>query len=159
MSDQANGLLSPWLRRKRFAKVMPHMIGKVLDFGCGIGEFSKHCNPKRYLGFDVDKASLETARRKHPEFTFSEEIRATEKFDTIVLLAVLEHLKEPESILKELGRKLEPKGRIILTTPCSIARFFHTIGAHLGLFSRDASEEHHRLLDYADVSKIGRAHV
>lgn len=153
MSDQTAGLLSPWLRSQRMVVVKSYMHGKILDFGCGVGELTSYCGQDSYLGFDIDAESLEIAKRNHPGYRFSNDL-LKERFDTIVLLAVLEHLKKPEDTLGELAPNLEDNGRIIVTTPHSMTRIIHSTGAHLGLFSKDACEDHEAFLDYADVCSI-----
>ncbi|GAG18980.1 unnamed protein product, partial [marine sediment metagenome] len=43
------------------------------------------------------------------------------KYDSIVMCAVLEHLKNPVKIIKHLKTHLNPKGRIIMTVPTKAA--------------------------------------
>jgi SAM-dependent methyltransferase len=43
-------------------------------------------------------------------------------FDTILLTDVLEHVKNPDNVWKEMSRILKPGGKIILTVP-----FFHLL--------------------------------
>ena len=62
MADQGNeGLLSPWLWRKRVAAAFPHLRGKVLDIGCGSGALAEHVTAESYTGVDIDRDSLAIA--------------------------------------------------------------------------------------------------
>lgn len=154
MADQISGLLSPWLRAQRIAAARPYLSGRVLDFGCGTGELVHHIGRERYVGLDIDEPSLAEARRRFPEVPFLRELepsmgelQALGPFDTIVGLAVIEHLPEPARVLERLRTLLSPTGQIVLTTPHPLFEVVHRAGATLGLFSREAKEEHEQLLD------------
>ena len=153
MPDQINGKLSPFLREKRFRAAEPYLsAGRVLDVGCGIGLLTRYVTADRYLGIDLDRGSVEQARREHPTYRFLtlDEFAAhdpEEKFDTIVGLAVIEHVPDPKAWLEEMKRRLAPGGRMVLTTPHPSLEWAHALGARLGLFSRAASEEHNVLID------------
>lgn len=153
MGDQINGKLSPFLREKRFRAAEPYLSsGRVLDIGCGIGLLTRYVPAERYLGIDLDRGSVEEARRRNPGYRFLtlEEFTAhdpEERFDTIVGLAVIEHVPDPKAWLLEMKRRLASGGRMVLTTPHPRLEWAHTVGARLGLFSRAASEEHNVLID------------
>lgn len=59
-------------------------------------------------------------------------------FDTVVMVAVIEHLVDPETALKELHRVLKPCGRLIIDTP-NIAKWTRRIKLLLGYFPSTAS--------------------
>jgi len=59
-------------------------------------------------------------------------------FDTIVMVAVIEHLIDPEIALKELHRVLKPGGRLIIDTP-NIAKWTRRIKLLFGYFPSTAS--------------------
>jgi 2-polyprenyl-3-methyl-5-hydroxy-6-metoxy-1,4-benzoquinol methylase len=148
MADQANGLLSSWLRKQRIKIATPYIEGKVLDYGCGVGILSEECLPQNYFGVDIDRESLSIARQKYPAYLFATEIPEKVQFDTIILLAVIEHIKAPERFLAGMKDNLNKKGRIILTTPHPRTDKIYYIGSRLGVFSSQADEEHEKLIDY-----------
>jgi 2-polyprenyl-3-methyl-5-hydroxy-6-metoxy-1,4-benzoquinol methylase len=154
MADQALGLLSPWLRSRRLRAVRPHLRGRVLDFGCGVGVLASLCRPDDYLGMDVDDVSLTLARQRYPEFHFVSEEPVHERFDTIAALAVIEHVADPVALLARFQDLLAPDGRIALTTPHPGFRWMHTLGARVGVFSAAASEEHQRFIDRAGMQAL-----
>jgi SAM-dependent methyltransferase len=98
---------------------------KVLDAGCGTGEFTAFI---RGLGFDVAgidiaKAAIERARVLCPEVSFS--VASLEEalpypdgeFDAIWCTEVLEHIFDVHACLSEFNRVLRNEGILILTTP------------------------------------------
>lgn len=157
MPDQAIGLLSPWLRDQRFRAARPFIAGRVLDIGCGIGLLADTVPAERYIGMDIDEGSLETARRRHPHHRFVDTLPQGETFDTIVGLAVIEHVADPGAWLERVAQCLSSNGKIILTTPKPSVEWLHVAGARIGLFSQDASEEHEQLLDRNALEELGRA--
>ncbi|MHC4696351.1 MAG: class I SAM-dependent methyltransferase [Planctomycetota bacterium] len=154
MPDQVNGLLSPFLRARRIAAARPHVsCGRVLDVGCGSGQLADLVEPRRYVGYDLDGESVRQARVRHPEHLFltADEFQrdqATEQFDVIVALAVIEHIEEPVSWLLGLRDYLRPEGLLVLTTPHPRFRLAHQLGAAVGVFSKEAADEHKALLDW-----------
>ena len=153
MADQMTGLLSPFLRARRVAAVRPFVArGRVLDIGCGTGQLAGLVESSRYTGVDQDEVSVASARRKWPAHRFlttaefSSEPRE-EAFDLIVGLAVIEHIEDPIQWLTWLRTLLAPTGQILLTTPHPFGRRVHDLGGRIGVFSREAAEEHHAFLD------------
>ena len=118
MADQIVGVLSPWLRNARLNRARPYLHGAVLDYGCGVGALSDSCDPAGYLGVDIDRESVAVAQARRPQFRFVRETPSTpQQFDTIVALAVIEHLEDPAALLAQFRRLLAPGGQIVLTTP------------------------------------------
>jgi len=153
VADQAaEGLLSPYLRNQRFAAAMPFIAGRVLDIGCGSGGLAAHVVPGCYVGVDRDLISLACAKASYPQHRFAQRLPdITEKFDTVVSLAVIEHVADPAEFLRCAALHLEPQptSRIVITTPHPAVEWLHDLGAAVGLFSKHANEEHETLLDHA----------
>ena len=154
MPDQVVGRLSPWLRERRIAAVLPFLSGDVLDFGCGVGHLAPHVTPERYQGVDRDTESIAQAKAAHPGYRFSAEIPAGRRYDTIAALAVLEHLKNPAAFINDMAQRLNPNGAIVLTTPHKLFEWTHTAGAAIGLFSHHACDEHETLFDKAGLRAL-----
>ena len=142
------------------AAARPYLTGRVLDIGCGVGALAAHVPAGCYIGVDIDADALAMARESQPNHTFLETLPSEDqRFDTIVLLAVIEHVASPDGFLRSLAARLstEGVGRIVLTTPRPAADRIHTAGAAVGLFSSHASEEHETLLGRADLEQLAPA--
>ena len=156
MADQGTeGLLSPMLRNMRIEKAKPYLSGKVLDIGCGSGALAKFIAKDNYLGIDIDETSLKLAKQDYPEHKFTNNYDdATETYDSIVALLLIEHLDNPGDFLKLCSEKLSKDGRIILTTPHPKSDLIHDIGSKVGLFSSHAEEEHEELIDLEKLNTL-----
>ena len=154
MPNQANALFSNFLRKKRMKITRPYLRGRILDFGCGVGELTQMCNPETYVGVDIDTTSIEIARKKHPMFQFLFELPENEKFDTIVMLAIIEHIPDPVALLKKLKTMLKPDGYIVLTTPHPAFNSIYAFGSKLGVFSKDANEDHELLINLKTMKEL-----
>lgn len=97
--------------------------GNILDIGCGFGT---HLEKLRGLGelygIDITEELLEKIKKSYPYIHF---VRAPAEaipfddnfFDLIFSIEVVEHLKEPEIMFKEVRRVLKPGGYFIFQTP------------------------------------------
>jgi len=157
LPDQISGLFSPFLRRRRLAASAAWLgSGPVLDVGCGTGALAHLVHPENYVGIDTDEDSLIEARRSHPEHRFEDAAAFLARprdraFDTVIALAVIEHVPEPAAWLGRLAPLLAEDGRVVLTTPHPLFRRVHECGAMLGLFSREAMHEHETLLNFRQL--------
>ena len=108
---------------------MARLVGgsglRVLDVGCGIGEFPALAVRAGYdcVGLDVSKPSIETARRLHPGVAFRlgsiEELAAAEpqSFDVVTLWDVIEHVRDAHSMIAGCAEVLRPGGTVAIGTP------------------------------------------
>lgn len=141
MADQVTGLLSPYLRDVRMAAALPYVSGRVLDYGCGIGRLAERVSFTTYTGVDVDAESLEVARRTHPAGVFLQLPALPDgPFDTVTMLAVIEYVEDRIRTLSDLGSRLAPDGRMVITTPAPAVNRIRRSLAPLGLVSKDIDE-------------------
>lgn len=159
MADQGTeGLLSPYLRRKRFEAAFPYLRGKILDFGCGSGALAALVHADQYVGVEIDRMSLQQASSRFPKHHFALGLpNSSDKFDTVISLAVIEHASDPAQFLRSLAAHLNdtPASRIVVTTPHPAVKWIHDAGAAIGLFSKHANEEHEDLLDHTKLEIAG----
>jgi 2-polyprenyl-3-methyl-5-hydroxy-6-metoxy-1,4-benzoquinol methylase len=161
MSDHTKGLLSPFLRQRRIANTINYIKGKVLDFGCGTGLLAKYIPSKFYIGVDIDQDSLDIAKKNSPGYTFLNtnkigfnDIKQHGPFDTMVLMAVIEHIKEPDKLLVELSKLINYSGQIVITTPHPASSIIHNIGSKIGLFSKTANKQHENYYNYEQMKRL-----
>lgn len=86
---------------------------KVIDIGCGTGEFSVFFEPKNYTGIDIDPAYIEYAKKNYQgKFLIADATKlpfSGQSFDTAVILGVLHHLPDNKCvrIFDEIKRVLK----------------------------------------------------
>lgn len=157
-------LLSGRIQQRRYALALPYITGAVLDIGCGRASLADRLpTGVRYVGVDHNPAFLESARARHPQHQFypadlegpglPREI-GDQRFDTVTLMAVLEHLAQPALILNQLAALLAPGGRVVATTPTPLGHQVHALGAQAGLFYREAAADHKSRLDRRGLTAL-----
>lgn len=107
--------------------VRPQPGDRVLDCGCGPGEFCAFLPDVEYVGIDVDERYVTEARRRYGErasFRLGpvgpETIRDDERFNLVLAMGLLHHLDDREvtSLLEIAHRSLAPGGRLVTIDPC-----------------------------------------
>ncbi|MFH1983049.1 MAG: class I SAM-dependent methyltransferase [Pseudomonadota bacterium] len=92
---------------------------KVLDIGCGAGEFASMV--KNYTGIDINAGAVSKAREKGLRVFWEtlEEHIATHPaaYDVICAFQVLEHIIDPRAFIGEMIKGLSEGGRIVLSVP------------------------------------------
>jgi SAM-dependent methyltransferase len=141
---------------------------RLLDVGCGAGEFSAIAAGAgaAVIGVEVAEAALARARRAHPDLDFRlAQIDAAlpfddTSFDIVWAGEVIEHVADTARWLSEVRRVLVPGGRLLLSTPShgrvrllvgGIERYSEPLGDHLHLYSVASL---HRLLDEFGFGEI-----
>ncbi|MFN0012048.1 MAG: class I SAM-dependent methyltransferase [Phycisphaerales bacterium] len=129
---------------------------KVLDVGCGRGEFCAFFAGKGASaeGTDISTNCIEYARTRHPGCTFH--ATAVEAllpgragtFDLVFSSEVIEHLFDVATYLHAINNLLKPGGTLVLTTPYHglvknvlidlrhYARHYDPLGQHIRFFDR-----------------------
>ncbi len=112
-----------WRFRAFFKEKLPP--GKLLDVGCGGGEFLALAKERDFsvAGFDYERRMVESARSRGiaeaewGEFDDYCRRKTADAFDYISLFDVLEHVPEPGLFLTEIRRLLKKGGHIVVTLP------------------------------------------
>lgn len=144
-------ILEPLLRKMRIRRVLPyirqHPNCRLLDIGCGWdAKFLKAVEPYIGSGIGVDFKAPDIAGGKirTERLTLQNRLSyADASFDLVTMLAVLEHLEQPEAILREIHRVLRPGGQLVLTVPSKAARpVLEFLAFRLGVVSRAEIADH-----------------
>ena len=95
--------------------------GKVLDLGCGDGDYAKRLKD---LGFDVIAGDIDIARfryKKEIEFKHCDITKempfSANHFDYVLLMEVVEHLRNPYVVMPEINRIIKTNGSLVMSTP------------------------------------------
>lgn len=115
--------------RYRFEAILEFVPSKsrLLDVGCGLGEFLRYTQKVRprveLFGVDFSEKAIEFNRERDKEkisyaVGSAYSLPYSEKsFDIVTAGELLEHLDEPEKFIQEASRVLKPEGRLLLTLP------------------------------------------
>lgn len=99
----------------------PEKGKKLLDYGCGAGDFLAFAKSKNLgvLGVEPNSKARKIAQQKVGEnsVTNSELKNISEKFDIITLWHVLEHIPNLFEFIEELNSHLNPNGKILIAVP------------------------------------------
>lgn len=115
-----------WYNRWTMQRFSPYLKGEILEVGCGIGNFTNFLTSfGKVWAIDVEvnyirqtkklvgiKAKVGFGDIEGKKYFFDQK-----KFDCIVCLNVLEHIKDDEQALKNMFKLLKRGGELILLVP------------------------------------------
>jgi ubiquinone/menaquinone biosynthesis C-methylase UbiE len=142
-----------FIARMRFRAAYPHIRpgSRVCDLGCGLeAAFLDYASDRIAIGVGLDDQVADGVEGRWERVRG--DLRAPlpfpdGHFDHVVMLAVLEHLTEPENVLSEAYRVIAPGGSLILTWPSAmvdpILRVLH--GLHLVSDEMESDEHQKRI--------------
>lgn len=140
-----------FVARQRFRAALPHVRAgsRVCDVGCGIEAAFLDFAAQRIaagVGLDDQVAEEKSGKWRRIRADITQRLPLEDSsFDHVVMLAVLEHLREPETVLREALRVLAPGGTLIMTWPQSVVDPILGVLHKIGMVSREMeSEEHQR---------------
>ncbi|NCZ88786.1 MAG: class I SAM-dependent methyltransferase [Actinobacteria bacterium] len=112
----------PFRLARHLATRIPHSQGKLLDIGAGRGDMARGFQS---LGFEVEIADInpesgEMSGTGFPFHAITPDGRLdapSAQFDLVLFKSVIEHLRDPYPLLREIRRVLRPDGILICLTP------------------------------------------
>jgi SAM-dependent methyltransferase len=135
--------LDHFIAKLRFRAAYPYIRSgsRVCDLGCGLeAAFLNYAGDKISHGVGVDDQVEDGVRgrwwRVHGDISAPLPVESGQ-FDHVVMLAVLEHLREPESVLA-------PGGSLILTWPAAMVDPLLKVLHGLGLVSDEMESDEHQ---------------
>jgi SAM-dependent methyltransferase len=97
-----------------------------LDIGCGAGHLINIIRRKRkkVYGIEPDKKLVELSMRLYGKLPIYKRSifyidKIDNKFDTITVIDVLEHIKDDNKALKLISKKMKKNGKLIIVVPAS----------------------------------------
>lgn len=109
---------------------------RILDVGCGVGEFVRRMREfsEQVCGVDIDGERVRRGAEQVPNLALSvgEQLPfADDTFDVVLLHEVIEHVTDDLATLREVRRVLRPDGRAVIFCPNRLYPF-ETHGVFLG---------------------------
>jgi len=157
--------------------------GKVLEIGCGAGQFIRAIKKRRpelnCYGCDISESAIQKAKSfgDGVEYKLSQENFLPYEdsfFDTVLIYDVLEHVENPDEILKEVKRVLKSGCQFYMFVPCegdllSFWNFLRKIGigkdltrkyaGHINYFTRNGIYDILNKYEFDITSKRFSEHV
>ena len=105
--------------------INPECDSRILDYGCGGASYLQYFHNKGYeiSGADVAGDVVKQCRQNGLDVKsiddFNEIPFASDQFDVVYLMQVFEHLRDPNTFLRELFRILVDKGDLYISVPNS----------------------------------------
>ena len=94
---------------------------RILDVGCGAALFFDALQEFGHVeGIESDRAAVERSGKWQRQIVVGElddSYRAEAPFDLILMLDLVEHVHDPDRLLRRAAQILTPRGRILVTTP------------------------------------------
>jgi 2-polyprenyl-3-methyl-5-hydroxy-6-metoxy-1,4-benzoquinol methylase len=120
--------LKAWLIFRKASDIADIRRGqKLIDIGCGEGWLMDEFNRRELsvLGLDFSRYGIE---KFHPYLLpffeqgnlyklVEEKVRAKLKFDFLVLANIIEHVRDPVKLLREVRKMMHPKSILIIVAP------------------------------------------
>ena len=138
------------LQKRRIDAALPWIPpgAHVLDVGCADGALFRHGQSQIPSGLGIDTRENESWVGDGYERRvgrFPEDLGAEDRFDAVVMLAVVEHVPADELTrwAAAVPKILRPKGRLVITTPSPMVDHILDAGIKLRVMDGMEAEEHH----------------
>lgn len=141
--------------------LLPHLGAKLLEIGPGYGQYTKIFleapQVSSVIVADIDAGCLEQIQEKFPGVKTTRinledqgwtKTLANEKFDSVILINVLEHIKQDREALESIRTILAPGGELLIIVP-ALAALYGQMDALAGHYRRYERKSMAMLLDAA----------
>lgn len=143
-------------------RVRPHLGQTVLEVGAGTGSITELYAPGRQvLAIDRSRWCVDEMEKRFAavdnvevrEVDVLELIDEGRRFDSVVMLNVLEHIEDDVAILRMLGSLLEPEGRVVVYVP-ALNGLYGKWDRKVGHYRRYAPWRLRAVLDEAGMTPV-----
>lgn len=141
-----------WRRRIERVERLCRPLGRLLDVGCGTGDFLRVARGRGWQvsGTEISPYAVKAAAAEGLEVKPGEVWEAgfpPGAFDVVTCWHVIEHVADPRRVIEEIRRVLKPGGWLVLATPNLDDRIFRAAyvlarGRRPPLFEPDERELH-----------------
>lgn len=109
-------------KKKILEEIGLNKTSKVLDYGCGAGEFIKYISEDyKTFGYEPNEKARNFAQQKNSKTIFLSSPTLSEieneSLDLITLWHVFEHIENQDEILSIFHQKLNSNGKLIIAVP------------------------------------------
>jgi 2-polyprenyl-3-methyl-5-hydroxy-6-metoxy-1,4-benzoquinol methylase len=133
---------------------IPHLGASTLEVGSGHGAVTQHlARGRRLVATDLSESCLKVLRVRFADWRNVEvrhmdirEMNLSEKFDSVVIINVLEHIFDDAGALRALGERLNPGGNCLIYVPA--------LNGLYGPYDRDVG--HYRRYSTARLDSVVR---
>ena len=150
----------PLFQELRLWKITPHLKsgGVLVDLGCDeeMTLLKRHQSTmKKVIGVDVVVKSQKQGNFEtiHADLTKRLPLK-TNSADVVTMLAVLEHLPNPEQVVKEAYRILKPGGVFLVTVPSANSRPILELLAKVHIVRQEMVDQHYNYFTHAHLRQI-----
>lgn len=149
------------LLRIRVRKVKRYLNGRILDIGCCSGPLVPYIpDMEGYVGIDIDSNAIRVHRERYPDNTLycldvqDSDIPQDGEFDTMVAMAVLEHLERPEDFLDRYVPLVRHGGTFVFTTPTPLGDHVHKLLAKFKIANPDVGDVHFNIFKPGQLAEL-----
>ncbi len=140
--------------RSEIAPLLPATATRIVDIGCGVGATAAWLKTRypaaHTIGLEGQGDLIDQLKRNVDEahiVDLNDQLPDVGQPDLVLFLDVLEHLVQPEKLLKALVERLAPGGVIIVSLP-NVAHYSVAVPLLLN-----------RRFEYADAGILDRTHL
>jgi len=118
--DEHQTAIDYGLRQEKYTLLIPENTETICELGCGLSPFLERIDVPERWGVDFSPETVKTCQKRNGGVNYiCEDARYTsfpnKSFDVVVSGEVIEHLENPQFLIKEMERLA--RKRIILSTP------------------------------------------
>ncbi len=134
----------------RIRKVKGFIKGKFLDIGCERGDLAAH-----FHGFGLDR-NPKGPKGRAVQFTIKDSHLPyrSDSFDTVTMIALIEHMDNIDFNLREIHRILNSKGQLIITTPSPKAKKMIKLLSFFPFILDPSGIDHKSYFSKEDLSRL-----
>ena len=119
ISTPADGFNPTWQRHVAAYALCAELLpaGRTLDLGCGTGHSYELLAPRETVGVDIDAEALAEQDRETRVADMRDLPFPDRSFAGLISVQSIEHVPDPERVVAEAARVLEPDGVAVFVTP------------------------------------------